>query len=297
MSGTRPRSCHRLAHRLPPPAARAGSAGAHGRSAPDPPRRIWRAAEGGAGACDRDCPSQHAVASRGLAERRAAASLQASADKRASRWGGRVRTLRIVLGDQCSDGLSALAGLDPATDVVLMAEVIAECTYVKHHPKKIVLVLSAMRHFAAALRAQGRAGGLHHARRPGQHRQPARRDAARGGAPPARPRRRDRARRVAAARRISGTGTTRPGCRSISATTTAFCAASRSSASWARGRGAFRMEFFYRDMRRRYGVLMDDGAPAGGQWNYDPENRKPLPKHIAPPPRAALPAGCGHRRR
>ena len=29
---------------------------------------------------------------------------------------------------------------------------------------------------------------------------------------------------------------------------------------------------------------MDGGAPAGGRWNYDPENRKPLPKHIAPPP-------------
>ena len=45
--------------------------------------------------------------------------------------------------------------LDPATDHVLMAEVMAECTYVKHHPKKIVLVLSAMRHFAAALQARG----------------------------------------------------------------------------------------------------------------------------------------------
>ena len=64
-------------------------------------------------------------------------------------------TLRVVLGDQCSAGLSSLRDLDPATDTVLMAEVLSECTYVLHHQKKIVLVLSAMRHFARALRARG----------------------------------------------------------------------------------------------------------------------------------------------
>ena len=66
-----------------------------------------------------------------------------------------MNTLRIVLGDQCSAGLSALRDLDPARDVVLMAEVMGECTYVRHHAKKIVLVLSAMRHFARALQARG----------------------------------------------------------------------------------------------------------------------------------------------
>ena len=48
--------------------------------------------------------------------------------------------------------LSALEDLNSRHDVVLMAEVDDECTYVKHHAKKIVLVLSAMRHFAARLR-------------------------------------------------------------------------------------------------------------------------------------------------
>ena len=62
-------------------------------------------------------------------------------------------TLRIVLGDQCSAGLSALEGIEPG-DVVLMSEVMGECTYVKHHPKKIVLILSAMRHFAETLRGR-----------------------------------------------------------------------------------------------------------------------------------------------
>ncbi len=38
-------------------------------------------------------------------------------------------------------------------------------------------------------------------------------------------------------------------------------------------------------MRRRTGLLMDGGEPSGGQWNFDPENRKALPKGHVPPER------------
>lgn len=44
------------------------------------------------------------------------------------------------------------------------------------------------------------------------------------------------------------------------------------------------MEYFYRKMRRHFDVLMDGDDPAGGQWNYDKENRQPLPKDNQPPP-------------
>ena len=44
------------------------------------------------------------------------------------------------------------------------------------------------------------------------------------------------------------------------------------------------MESFYRKMRKHFGVLMDsNNEPAGGEWNYDQDNRKPLPKNAAPP--------------
>jgi len=43
---------------------------------------------------------------------------------------------------------------------------------------------------------------------------------------------------------------------------------------WAAGRKQLRMEYFYRDMRRRTGLLMDGDQPTGGQWNFDAENRK-----------------------
>jgi deoxyribodipyrimidine photolyase-related protein len=45
---------------------------------------------------------------------------------------------------------------------------------------------------------------------------------------------------------------------------------------WASGRKSLRMEYFYREMRRDTGLLVDeDGEPEGGQWNYDHDNRKP----------------------
>jgi deoxyribodipyrimidine photolyase-related protein len=46
-------------------------------------------------------------------------------------------------------------------------------------------------------------------------------------------------------------------------------------ATWATGRKQLRMEYFYRDMRRKTGLLMDGDEPAGGQWNFDHDNRKP----------------------
>jgi len=46
-------------------------------------------------------------------------------------------------------------------------------------------------------------------------------------------------------------------------------------ADWAEGRKQFRMEFFYREMRRKTDLLMDGNKPEGGKWNYDSENRKP----------------------
>ena len=59
---------------------------------------------------------------------------------------------------------------------------------------------------------------------------------------------------------------------------------------WAEGRKALRMEYFYREMRRKTGLLMEDGKPAGGKWNYDAENRKPAKASLfMPQPRRVKP--------
>jgi deoxyribodipyrimidine photolyase-related protein len=55
--------------------------------------------------------------------------------------------------------------------------------------------------------------------------------------------------------------------------------------AWAKGRKQLRMEYFYREVRRKTGLLMEGEEPAGGQWNYDSENRKRLPKSKSPPHR------------
>jgi len=46
-------------------------------------------------------------------------------------------------------------------------------------------------------------------------------------------------------------------------------------AAWADGRKELRMEYFYREMRRKYNILMEGDKPVGGAWNFDQENRKP----------------------
>ncbi|MDN5762721.1 MAG: cryptochrome/photolyase family protein [Microlunatus sp.] len=50
--------------------------------------------------------------------------------------------------------------------------------------------------------------------------------------------------------------------------------------AWAQSRGRRRLllEDFYRDNRRRLGLLMDGAEPVGGRWNFDAQNREPPPK-------------------
>jgi deoxyribodipyrimidine photolyase-related protein len=70
----------------------------------------------------------------------------------------------------------------------------------------------------------------------------------------------------------------------------AFLWSRQEFADWARPYRQLRMEFFYREGRRRFQVLMEPGAdgqagtlPHGGQWNYDSENRKAPPKGLLGP--------------
>jgi deoxyribodipyrimidine photolyase-related protein len=55
--------------------------------------------------------------------------------------------------------------------------------------------------------------------------------------------------------------------------------------TWAAGRKALRLEYFYRSARKQRDWLMDDGEPAGGRWNYDADNRQtPEAGHAFPEP-------------
>jgi deoxyribodipyrimidine photolyase-related protein len=195
--------------------------------------------------------------------------------------------LRLVLGDQLSETLSSLRDAAPG-DVVLMAEVMGECTYVRHHAKKIVLVLSAMRHFAAALTERGFAVDYV------KLDDPANTHSLRGEVV------RAAARHGVAKIVVAEPGEWRllndmrawpeaVGCEADIRDDDRFLCDHRQFRAWAAGKRALRMEFFYRDMRRRHDVLMEPDGPVAGQWNFDPENRKKLPATVAVPEAPSFP--------
>ena len=183
--------------------------------------------------------------------------------------------LLLVLGDQLSHGLSALEKTDKANDVVVMAEVMGEAEYVPHHPKKIAFTFTAMRKFAVALKDAGWTVAYTKLDDPDNT----------GSITGELIRR-------ASEYKAAGVVYTEPGeWRLISALAqmplqthclpdTRFIASHQEFEGWAEGRKQLRMEYFYRDMRRKTGLLMDGDQPEGGKWNYDHDNRKPAPDQV-----------------
>jgi deoxyribodipyrimidine photolyase-related protein len=192
--------------------------------------------------------------------------------------------LRLVLGDQLSRNLTALAGVDPASDVVLLVEVAEETGYVGHHKQKVTLILSAMRHFAAELSAEGLRVDyvkLEDAGNTGTFSGELARAVARHSPD-----------RIVATEpgewrvwtMMQGWSQAFDIPVEIREDGRFFCSRGR-FARWAEGRKAYRMEFFYREMRRETGLLMDGQEPEGGRWNFDAENRRSLPAGFRPPAR------------
>ena len=65
-----------------------------------------------------------------------------------------------------------------------------------------------------------------------------------------------------------------------------FLATHGDFSAWAKGKKQLRLEFFYREMRKKHSILIDgDNKPIGGEWNYDKENRKPPKLNMKSPPR------------
>lgn len=182
--------------------------------------------------------------------------------------------LILILGDQLTPAISSLAAADRSSDVILMAEVVEEATYVRHHKKKIAFLFSAMRHFAVELERdgwrvdyirlddEGNSGSLE-----------------------------GEVHRALARHNLSRVVVTEPGewrlhdtmqrwrdeldCEVEVVPDQRFIAGHQEFAEWAAGRKQVRMEFFYREMRKKTGLLMDGDKPVGGKWNFDSDNRKP----------------------
>jgi deoxyribodipyrimidine photolyase-related protein len=198
--------------------------------------------------------------------------------------------LITVLGDQLSHGLASLRDVDHADAVVLLMDVADETVYVRHHKRKIALILSAMRHFANELRQSGWRVDyvrLDDPENTGSFTGEVLRAAERH--------RPDRIRIVEPGEwrvktMIDGwTATTKVPVEVLA--DDRFICSILEFQTWAQARNELTMEFFYRDMRRKTGFLMrPDGKPEGGQWNLDKENRAspkrglkyPEPLHVEP---------------
>ncbi|SFR56665.1 deoxyribodipyrimidine photolyase-related protein [Marinobacter daqiaonensis] len=182
--------------------------------------------------------------------------------------------LILILGDQLSHHISALEGANPDEDRIVMAEVHDEASYTNHHQKKLVLIFSAMRHFARELEKAGWQVCYHHYNRDSRCT-----SLEQAVAEQVREFRPDRLIttecgewRLDSQIRQWHKGLDipveiRPDSR--------FFASKKEFADWAKDRKQLRMEFFYREMRRKTGLLMTaDDEPEGGQWNFDADNRR-----------------------
>ncbi|AHH45892.1 deoxyribodipyrimidine photo-lyase [Francisella tularensis subsp. holarctica PHIT-FT049] len=185
-----------------------------------------------------------------------------------------MRTLRLILGDQLSQSISSLRDCDKANDVVMMCEVMKEASYVKHHKKKLVYIFSAMRHFALQLHKLGYKvcyTKLDDPKNTGSFY--------------------SEIQRVVEKLCIQKLIVTEPGEYRVLKDIQSwqkdfsidveiriddrFLATIGEFTNWAKGYKQLRMEYFYRYMRIKHDILLDnDGNPEGGQWNYDSQNRK-----------------------
>lgn len=191
--------------------------------------------------------------------------------------------LRLVLGDQLNLQISSLADIDSSQDVVMLCEVLEEATYVKHHQKKLVFVFSAMRHFAYELRQAGfkvHYVRLDEAENTGSFTGELKRAVAQL-CPQKIITTEASEYRVLQAQKawqelLAVPVEIRPDRR--------FLCSHKGFADWAQGRKQWRMEYFYREVRKTYAILMDEDSPIGGAWNFDADNRKPAPAHLKVPP-------------
>lgn len=187
------------------------------------------------------------------------------------------RALVIVLGDQLDSASSAFDGFDAAVDAVWMAEVAEEATHVWSTKQRTAIFLTAMRHFAEGLRASGRQ--VHYTRLD---------DDGNAGSLALE--------LLAALQRLRpqrlvmcapGEWRVLQALRAVASDAGLtlevrddrhFFSTVREFNAHAKGRKLLRLEYFYREMRQRHGVLMDHGKPVGGRWNFDADNRESFGK-------------------
>ena len=192
-----------------------------------------------------------------------------------------MKTHRLIFWDQLSLSISSLKDVAPH-DTIFMCELKDEATRVNHHPKKIALWFSAMRHFSQELMNKGMNVRYVDFNDPlNTHSLD------------------EEMKRTVDHLAIEQIIVTEPGeyhfLETIASwrnslgviveirTDDRFLCKIEEFKQWADTKKELRMEYFYRNMRKKHSILIEaDGSPTGGLWNYDKENRKSLSKDVQP---------------
>jgi deoxyribodipyrimidine photolyase-related protein len=182
-----------------------------------------------------------------------------------------LRNLIVILGDQLDRQSSVFDDFDPKQDALWMCEASAESTHVWTSKSRIAIFLAAMRHFRDEL-IQKKWPLHYHAL--GEHSfesleqtlahdlqqlKPARVLAVK----PGEYRLAQSLPEVCKQNKIEW----------VECADRHFYCDESDFKQWAKGRKEYRLEFFYREMRKREKVLMQGAQPEGGEWNYDADNR------------------------
>lgn len=195
-------------------------------------------------------------------------------------------TLRYLFPDHLSREITSLEGCDKKRDLIFMAELKEDLTNVGHHRKKLVFLLSAMRHFAQDLREQGYRVRYVTLDEKGNS----------GNATTL-------LKRICKEETIDKIIVTHPGeyrvlkqvqnwhnfCDVEMREDLRYYCTIDAFKAWAGDKKSLRMETFYRKLRREHDVLMNGADPAGDEWNFDKENRKPLKSGKEIPKRSQFP--------
>jgi deoxyribodipyrimidine photolyase-related protein len=191
------------------------------------------------------------------------------------------RNLVVVLGDQLNEDASGFDDFDLNRDAVWMCEAVEEATHVWSSKQRIAVFLSAMRHFAEVVRGSGKSLHYRYLDAPGAFERIC--DALADDLAGLKPER---------------IVVTAPGDWRILQALKAvaegaaiqlevredrhFYCTVRDFVAHMQRRKSVRLEFFYRELRQRFGVLMQNQEPIGGRWNFDTENREAFDKTTGP---------------
>jgi deoxyribodipyrimidine photolyase-related protein len=179
----------------------------------------------------------------------------------------------VILPDQLSRSLNIFHNFNLDEDVIFMGEFKSDWVYVPHHKKKLAFIFSSMRHFAHELKQDG--FNVVYRRLDDKTNS-----------------------------QVFENELRKLNCNKIKITEpndynflqrmlklkdfdveiiqdNRFLCTKEEFSNWAKGKKVHRMEFFYRLMRKKHNLLLDEnGLPIGGKWNFDKLNRKTINSKI-----------------